>query len=310
MNKKVPRINKGESLIELPENYCCIDIETTGYMPKFDNIIEFCGIKVSNGKIIDIYSTLIKPPSPVSEFITELTGITNEMLKNQPDFNQIADNIYEFLGNEILLGHNINFDINFLYDNLALTLNKYLNNDFVDLLRFSRRLFKDFENHKLGTVAQELGVTSENWHRAKVDCDTTIKCFEICRNYINDNDIDIKDLFKKKRNTKKLVANSIISEATDFDIDHPLYDKVCVFTGVLEKMKRREAMQHVVNLGGKCVDTISRKVDFVVLGNNDYCSAIKDGKSRKQKKAESLILKGYGLKIIPESLFYDLIFSK
>ena len=300
------RERKGKSLIGLPESYCCIDIETTGYMPTFDNIIEFCGVKVSDGKVVNTYTTLIKPPTPVSKFITNLTGITNEMLENKPYFEQVADNIYKFLNNEILLGHNIHFDINFLYDNLELTINKYLKNDFVDLLRLSRRLFKEFKNQKLGTVAEELGVTSEHFHRAKADCDTTIKCFEICRNYIKDSNIDIKKLFNKKR-SKKLHANQITCEVTNFDIDHPLYDKLCVFTGKLEKMERREAMQSVVNLGGKCKDNISRNVDFLILGNNDYCATIKNGKSSKQKKAEYLILKGYDLKIIPESLFYELV---
>ena len=303
------RKNKGKSLIELPDRYCCIDVETTGYMPKFDNIIEFCGVKVSNGKIIKTYSTLIKPSTPVSEFITDLTGITNDMLENKTCFEGVANNIYQFLENEILLGHNIHFDINFLYDNFKITINKNLENDFVDLLRLSRRLFKNFENHKLVTVAEELGVTSENWHRARADCDTTIKCFERCRKYIIDNNINIKKLFKRKRskNRNRLRAKDITPKVNDFDIDHPLYNKVCVFTGKLDKMKRRQAMQYVVNLGGKCKNNMSRNVDFLILGDNDYCSTIKDGKSRKQKKAESLILKGYDLKIIPERIFYEMI---
>src|SRR5690554_310739 len=231
------------------------------------------------------------------------------MLENKPYFEDIANNIHQFLESEILLGHNIHFDINFLYDNFVMTINKYLQNDFVDLLRLSRRLFKNFENHKLVTVAEELGVTSENWHRARADCDTTIKCFEICRKYIIDNNIDIKKLFKRKRskNRSRLLVEDITSEVNDFDIDHPLYDKVCVFTGKLEKMERREALQYVVNLGGKCKNNMSRDVDFLILGNNDYCATIKDGKSRKHKKAESLILKGYDLKIIPEKIFYEII---
>jgi len=245
----------------------------------------------------------------VERFTTDLTGITNDMLENKPYFEDIANNIHQFLESEILLGHNIHFDINFLYDNFVMTINKYLQNDFVDLLRLSRRLFKNFENHKLVTVAEELGVTSENWHRARADCDATIKCFEICRKYIIDNNIDIKKLFKRKRskNRSRLLVEDITSEVNDFDIDHPLYDKVCVFTGKLEKMERREALQYVVNLGGKCKNNMSRDVDFLILGNNDYCATIKDGKSRKHKKAESLILKGYDLKIIPEKIFYEII---
>lgn len=309
--RKRQRVHKGSSLIDIPKDYCCIDIETTGYMPAYDEIIEFCGVKVRDGNMVETYSTLIKPANPIDDFVTELTGITNEMLEGQPSIEDVASKIYDFLTNEILLGHNVHFDINFLYDTFYDILNKPLSNNFVDLLRFSRRLFKDFENHKLITVAEALGIIPETWHRAEADCKTTIRCYEKCRSHVHENNIDITTLFRKgKRKStskSKLRATSIVSETSDFDVDHPLYGKVCVFTGVLEKMVRREAMQYVVNLGGKCKDSISKDVDFLILGNNDYCSTIRDGKSNKHKKAEGLILKGYYLQIIPEEVFYDLL---
>ena len=83
--------------------------------------------------------------------------------------------------------------------------------------------------------------------------------------------------------------------------------KVCVFTGTLERMQRKDAMQLVVNLGGSCGDSVTAKTNFLILGNNDYCTTIKDGKSTKQKKAEALILKGNDLQIISETTFYDMI---
>lgn len=306
---KRQRVHKGSSLEYLPDNYCCIDVETTGYMLGYDEIIEFCGVKVRKGSITETYSTLIKPLNPVDEFITELTGITNDMLDNQPCMEDVANDIYNYLADETLLGHNVHFDINFLYDTFEGILNKPLKNDFVDLLRFSRRIFKDFENHKLATIAKGLSVLQEIEHRAESDCKTTISCFEKCRNYVQENGIDVTSLFRKKRlrTSSKLRASSIVSETTDFNTDHQLYGKVCVFTGALEKMVRREAMQYVVNLGGECRDSITKDVNYLILGNKYYCSAIKDGKSNKHRKAESLILKGHDLQIIPEEAFYDLL---
>ena len=66
-------------------------------------------------------------------------------------------------------------------------------------------------------------------------------------------------------------------------------------------------MQIVVNMGGFCFDTVTKKTNFLVLGNNDYCSTVKDGKSSKHKKAEQLMLKGQDIQIITENVFYDMI---
>ena len=303
--RKRQRIHKGSSLTDMPKDYCCIDIETTGYMPAYDEIIEFCGVKVRDGNMVETYSTLIKPANPIDDFVTELTGITNQMLEDQPSIEDVASEIYNFLTNEILLGHNVHFDINFLYDTFDSILNEPLSNNFVDLLRFSRRLFKDFDNHKLITIAEALGIIPETWHRAEEDCKTTIRCYEKCRSHIHENNMDIVELFRRSKN--RLRAASIVSEKSDFDVDHPLYGRVCVFTGTLERMLRRQAMQYVVNLGGKCKDSVSKDVGFLILGNHDYCSALKEGKSNKHRRAEDLILRGYDLRIIPEEVFYDLL---
>src|SRR5690606_37812445 len=90
------------------------------------------------------------------------------------------------------------------------------------------------------------------------------------------------------RKSKGLQANQIKPEVENFDIEHPVYRKNFVFTGTLSKMLRREAMQLVVNLGGKCLDNVTRETDFLVMGIQDY-SRFSDGKkSNKTKKAEQL----------------------
>ena len=72
-------------------------------------------------------------------------------------------------------------------------------------------------------------------------------------------------------------------------------------------MVRKEAMQKVVNLGGLVGDSVTKKTNYLILGNNDYCKSIKDGKSSKQKKAEELKLKGYDIEVISENVFYDML---
>ena len=88
-------------------------------------------------------------------------------------------------------------------------------------------------------------------------------------------------------------SSSITPENDNFNANNPLYNKTCVITGALEKFVRKDAMQIIANLGGINADSVTKKTDFLILGNNDLCKLIKDGKSSKQKKAEELILKGF-----------------
>ena len=122
---------------------------------------------------------------------------------------------------------------------------------------------------------------------------------------------EFKRSFQKHyKNQDKLKAKDIIADVNEFDVDNLLYQKVCVFTGELERMPRKEAMQIVVNLGGICGDGVTSKTNYLILGNNDYCKTIKDGRSSKQKKAEELKLKGQDIEIISEDVFYDMIDNK
>ncbi len=121
--------------------------------------------------------------------------------------------------------------------------------------------------------------------------------------YIIEHEISLDSLQPYKNYTYK-----DISATTDiFDNGHLAYGKTFVFTGTLEKMPRREAMQLVVNLGGICGDGVNKNTNYLVLGNNDYCTTIKDGKSSKHKKAEQLLLAGNNIEIISENVFYEMI---
>lgn len=316
--KSEPR-DKGNSLTEIPLNYTVIDVETTGLDPKFDEIIEIGALKIKDDKIVDKFETLIRPDgyyyydddnneyfSYIDEFITDLTGITNEMLDKSPTIDEMLPKLLYFIEDDILVGHNVNFDINFLYDITLEKLDHKLQNDFVDLMRLTRKIYPEFKNHKLITVAENFDVNTSESHRALSDCSITYECFSKISQYIDKNDIDLKELFSKKY---KLDLTTIEANATNFDEDCPVYDKYCTFTGKLEKMNRKDAAQLVVNLGGHCLNNVTKKTNFLILGNFDYSSNIKGSKSSKLKKAEDLILKGQDLQILSEDVFYDLVLN-
>lgn len=293
------REKKGKSLLVKTTDFTAIDLETTGLSPTFDSIIELAAVRFRDGKPVAHYEHLVNPGFSVDEFITELTGITNDMLAGQPKIEKLLPEYLSFIGDDLIVGHNVNFDINFLYDNCILLDLPPVSNDFIDTMRLSKRLYKNWPNHKLDTMMEELGVGSRGHHRALNDTKLTAECYLIM---IDDADFDFAT-----KHAAEVKAKDIVAQDGFLNEDSPLFGKVCVFTGALESFTRKEAMQLVANIGGICGDGVTKKTNILVLGNNDYCKTIKDGKSLKQKKAEKLILEGADLQIVPESVFLEMI---
>ena len=166
---------KGKSLISFPPDFTVVDIETTGFTPEKDEIIEISAIRVRNNLPEATFSSLIKPSQKINNFIANLTGITNEMLYVAPDIDIVLDKFSKFIGDDIILGHNVNFDINFLYDRLLEI--KPLTNDYIDTMRIAKRILPQLSSYRLCSIAEHLGVHQANAHRALSDCETTLKCF-------------------------------------------------------------------------------------------------------------------------------------
>ena len=245
--------------------------------------------------------------SYIDEFIENLTGITNEMLSSAPDTQTVLREFKDFISNNILVGHNINFDINFLYDNFQHYLSTTLSNDFIDTMRLSRILHPEESHHRLSDLADRYDIDYSNAHRSLVDCQITELCYEHLKEDILSRDGSFDSFIEQwKKHRHGLTAADIHSNSTDFDVSHPLYGKVCVFTGTLEKMPRKEAMQLVADVGGINADTVTKKTNFLILANNNYSPLVKGGKSTKQKKAEKLKLEGVDIEVIPENVFYDM----
>ncbi len=309
--QKTKRDHKGNSIIAFPDSYCVIDIETTGLSPSWDSIIEISALKVSYDSVIDTFSSLVQPFSTtgqyVDEYITELTGITNEMLSFAPKEKEVISKFKDFIGSSVLIGHNVHFDINFLYDSFENHLNIPLENDFIDTMRIARKLHTELTHHRLSDIAELYGIDHSTAHRALKDCEITNSCYIQMKMEIS-NQYQSLDLFVKHY-SHSVRAKDIHATTEEFNDTNILYGKVVVFTGTLEKLTRKEAMQIVANLGGINGDGITKQTNYLVVGNNDYCSQIKDGKSNKLKKAEKLKLNGQDIEILPENVFYDMLDS-
>lgn len=306
------RPNKGKSLMSFPRDCTVLDLETTGLSPQYDEIIELAAIRIRDGVPVESFSSLASHGEDfyIDDFIEELTGITQKMIDEAPDISIVFPRFLEFIGGDIVVGHNVNFDVNFIYDECSsLGLTPFSNN-YVDTMRISRRLHPEHRHHRLCDLCDRCGIDYVGAHRSLADCDLTLQCFchlkDEAFSVYGDEDGFLRSVSRRSKKSQ-FKASEIKAECDVFDESHPLYGMVCVFTGTLEKMPRREAAQNVVNLGGIVSNTVTSKTNYLILGNYDYCKSIKNGKSTKQKKAESLILKGQDLQILPESVFYDMI---
>lgn len=301
--------HKGISLLSLPDNYIVLDLETTGYNPHFDEIIEVACIRYSGSEKIDSFHSYVQPTPYgddsihyVDDFITKLTGITDDMLVTAPKFKDIANELYDYLGDSVIVGHNVNFDINFLYDNFLKCLGCEFKNDYLDTMRLSRIALPDLPHHRLKDLKEYFSIDGVQ-HRALNDCQITHTVLSKLLDYIQENNVDLERYLHPKR----FDLTSLTGDVTLNDPSNPLYGKHCVFTGKLQRFVRKDAAQIVCNIGGCCDNSVTKKTNFLIIGGLDDIPLVKDGKSTKMKKAEKLILDGQDLKILSESTFYDLI---
>ena len=278
---KSKRAYKGKSLLTLPEDYVVMDLETTGLDPRFDEIIEVACIRYRSHQEVGRFVSFVHPEDAISSFITDLTGITDEMVKDAPPIEDVLPRFRAFIDGDIVIGHNVDFDINFLYDtSIKLGLDPF-SNDFIDTLRISRRLYREWTDHKLSTLIRNLEVGDTVEHRALSDSIQTQKCY--FKMFVYADQIGgIPSSHRSSRYAgKKISAKDIIADTDAFDPDHPIFGMSFVFTGKLERMSRKETMQAVVDAGGICQDRVTSKTDFLVLGDNDYHRTLKGGKSTK-----------------------------
>ena len=166
------------SLEFFPKSYVVLDIETTGFSPQNNEIIELSALKIVNGEINDKFSKLVKPSGYVSSYITQLTGITPLMLKNADDITKVIIEFKDFCSDNILVGHNITFDLSFINRNLLFYYDKKLLNNYIDTLVIARKLLPNLPSKKLEAIAVHFKLNTEGMHRGLKDCMVTNFCYK------------------------------------------------------------------------------------------------------------------------------------
>lgn len=189
------------------QTFVALDIETTGLDAVNNEIIEIGAVKIQGKKIIDYFQSFVAPVRSIPAYITELTGITQDMVKDAPTIEQVLPNFFAFCGGAALAAHNASFDLGFLREK-AKPLGMALNQPIIDTLALSRELLPELKRFKLNLVASHLGIQLKNHHRATDDAEAAgrimLNLFEKLEEQGTSNLDEINGMFRKRSNLNGL----------------------------------------------------------------------------------------------------------
>ena len=300
--EKIER-EKGKSVTRPVDSFTVLDIETTGFNPSVDQIIEISAIKYRNGKEVGCFSHLVCPDQIISKRISALTGISPAMVANQPKIGEIIPKFLDFVDDDIIVGHNVSFDINFIYDNALRLEGRVFRNDYIDTCRIARKALPDLRNHKLSTLVDYFKIDELPTHRAEDDCRATAALYFRLRE-LNPKKSDSKPNAKRSDSNLKITD---IQPSIEVDPTSPIYGKSFVFTGELS-IAREVAWQTVVDMGGVLKSSVSGKTDYLIVGEQDLSIVGTDGRSTKERRAAELNSSGKGsITILDEEEFFKLL---
>ncbi|MBQ3125074.1 MAG: PolC-type DNA polymerase III [Clostridia bacterium] len=156
--------------------FVVFDIESTGLDKNKCKVIEIGAVKVANGKIVNRWSTFVNPGVKIPKKITDLTSITDSMVKDAQTFAEQIDGFLEFCKGSVMVAHNANFDMGFMKTE-AKNCGRSFDLPYLDTMVLARCMYKELPNHRLDTLCKHLGVINAHHHRAVDDAEATAQAF-------------------------------------------------------------------------------------------------------------------------------------
>lgn len=357
-------------------NYVCIDLETTGLNIDESEIIEIGAVKVRHGEIEDCYNTLVKPYGLISSRATNVNGITEEDVKDAPHIDDVFENFLNFVGDDILLGHNIAaFDLHIIREQ-GRKNGRIVDNKYLDTLTLARKMLPDLPSLSLESLCNYYGIENKQAHRALGDCFATI---EVYNALINNKTGDINSIKKGKKNNgiyfskltdgsrllvrltgiiEGIICDGIVndeefnylydwlmkhqelkgnyqydylvnswnnlsnsckshqehlisrlksildpveskSEHLSFKIDF-IGKNICL-TGEFQNGSKSDISNKFIKMGAVIHNSVTRKVDYLIVGGNGSKAWALENYGTKVKKALELQEKGFKISILRES---------
>lgn len=177
---------QGKLLNEYIEDYVVFDLETTGVSPYNDEVIEISAVKARKGKVVEEFSQLVNPKRTIPFAASRVNNITDDMVSDAPFFDEVLRNFLKFVGEDVLVGHNIqSFDMKFIYRDCERYFHQLITNDYVDTLILAKRCFPEWRHRRLGNLADYYGISTQGAHRALADCRMNQRVFELLGKEMN-----------------------------------------------------------------------------------------------------------------------------
>lgn len=161
-------------------SFTAFDTETTGLEPRVNRVVEAGAIRFDGRGIVSRFNVLINPGVPMPPEVTKINGITDAMLKGQPDAAIAIPDFLRFLGTTVIIAHNAPFDVNFINAELSRIGKPPLTNKVVDTRLFAREMFPGLPKYALQDLAQRFGITAKEAHRAEDDARVCMELFLVC----------------------------------------------------------------------------------------------------------------------------------
>ncbi|OIJ17070.1 hypothetical protein BKP37_00580 [Anaerobacillus alkalilacustris] len=305
-------------------DFVCIDFEVANNMNR-SSVCALGIVEVKNGEIFKEEYLLIKPTDMYFDpYCVNIHGITPEDVADKPSFEEIWKDISRMFDGSLVIAHNASYDMSVLRHSLDEINVEYPSLFYNCTKNIAKKTWSGLPSYSLDVVARHLNITFKH-HHALEDARTAAQVYLNACNYnevvSHDGLIDkLKvvqgSLFsngyspariREKKVSKRIDISELVAAATELDEDHPFYGATCAFTGTLQSMARKDAMQLVIDRGGDCTNGINKKTNYLIMGDQDFARFTDGKKSTKLKKAEDLIKDGQELEIISEQDFISLL---
>jgi DNA polymerase-3 subunit epsilon len=280
---------------------------------------------VENSQIKESHSWLVQPPyNEYDSFNVDIHGITPDMTADKPDFTEVWKEVEPYLTGKVVVAHNTGFDMYVLRDTFLTDNISFPCFPFFCSYRLSTKLIKNCYSYSLPYVCETVGIQMTSHHRATVDAEACaclfLKCLEIseCDSF---DELQDKYYFKCGRFSphyfRPQLSNSTSSlsfklseinrDPSKIDEGSYFYGKAVCFTGACNYGTRAELLQKIANIGGIPVNSVTKKTDILVVGQQDYRRVGEVGMSSKQEKAIALKDAGIDIEIMSETEFLKAI---
>ena len=256
---------------EQDHEVCVIDIETTGFMPSRDAIIEIGVIRIETQNGVSrhsVFNELVRPAGNIPKAIRDMTGITNEAVQDADRIDKVLPKAADFIGDAPLVAHNAHFDRRFLEHNARRMGRTFAGNEWICTQRMAERARLD-RPHKLSSLAERLGVGKSAKHRALDDCRATLGVW-----------LAVNQLLGGNVNLSPLPTNGDVRpQEVAYDAD--LHDQVFVFSEFRDEV----LAARIANAGGRVAGGISRKVTTLLVAKENTAT----GKTTKAREYDITI---------------------